>query len=585
MSSGFQNPITIKDAIDKIHSRQFLLPAIQRKFTWSSVQIEMLFDSILQGYPINSFMLWKISDSNIKSGYKFYEFLTSFREFFAENNTDIDTKGVPDFEAVIDGQQRLTSLYIGLRGTYAYKMPRKWWKDTEDCLPTRRLYLNLGVPVKQQYDNQKAFDFRFLSKSDLEKFNKAQNTSIWFEVGQILDLDSTKKVMRYLSDNNLTDNDYAYDTLSTLYEAIHVKPLINYYLQEEQEPDKVLDIFIRTNSGGTPLSFSDLLMSIASANWKKIDARKEIESVVKEVYGIGRPGFLIDKDFVLKTCLVLFIDNIKFQLKNFTYENVQLFETNWDKVKKSIVAAFTLFEKLGFNNNTFRAKNAAIPIIYYIYYKGLQDTIVKATYDAEDKKAITRWLTLTFIKSIFGGQTDSVLVTMRKVLKETDNKQFPAQELMDAFKNDPARNYSFDDEFLDGLLEAQKDSNDAFYVLHLLYPNLDYFNQDFHQDHLHPATTFYDPNKFVASIPENDREFAADVKNWNSVSNLQLLNGLLNESKKDTSLADWVAKNNIEKKSLFVHDSTSLEVKDFKNFIIERRAILKEHLKRIIGEN
>src|SRR5699024_3416529 len=100
--------------------------------------------------------------------------------------------------------------------------------------------------------------------------------------------------------------------------------------------------------GGTPLTFSDLLMSIASANWKKIDARKEIESVVKEVYGIGRPGFLIDKDFVLKTCLVLFIDNIKFQLKNFTYENVQLFETNWDKVKKSIVAAFTLFEKLGF---------------------------------------------------------------------------------------------------------------------------------------------------------------------------------------------------------------------------------------------
>lgn len=585
MSSGFQNPITIKDAIDKIHSRQFLLPAIQRKFTWSSGQIEMLFDSILRGYPINSFMLWKISDNDIKSGYKFYEFLTTFREFFAENNKDIDTKGVPDFEAVIDGQQRLTSLYIGLRGSYAYKMPRKWWKDTEECLPTRKLYLNLGAPVKQQYDNQKAFDFRFLSKSDLDKFCNAQDGSIWFEVGQILDLDSTKKVMRYLSDNNLADNDYAYDTLSTLYEAIHVKCLINYYLQEEQEPDKVLDIFIRTNSGGTPLSFSDLLMSIASANWKKIDARKEIDSIVTEIYGIGRPGFLIDKDFVLKTCLVLFVDNIKFQLKNFTYENVQLFETNWDKVKKSIVAAFTLFEKLGFNNSTFRAKNAAIPVIYYIYYNNLADTIVKATYDEEDKKIIAKWLTLTFIKSIFGGQTDSVLVSMRKVLKETDNKKFPAQELMDAFKNDPARNYSFDDEFIDGLLEAQKDSNDAFYVLHLLYPNLDYFNQDFHQDHLHPATTFYDTDKLVTSIPESDREFAADVKNWNSVANLQLLNGLMNESKNDMPLTDWVAKNNIEKKSLFVSDSTSLEIKDFKSFIIERRSILKEYLKGVVGSN
>lgn len=583
MSSGFQNPITIKDAIDKIHSRQFLLPAIQRKFTWSSSQIEMLFDSILRGYPINSFMLWKISDSKIKSGYKFYEFLTTYREFFAENNKDIDTKGVPDFEAVIDGQQRLTSLYIGLRGTYAYKMPRKWWKDTEECLPTRKLYLNLGAPVKQQYDNQKAFDFRFLSDSDIDKYSKANDGSIWFEVGQILDLDSTSKVMRYLSENSLTDNAYAFDTLSTLYEVIHVNRLINYYLQEEQDQDKVLDIFIRTNSGGTPLSFSDLLMSIASANWKKIDARKEIDNIVSEVYGIGRPGFLIDKDFVLKTCLVLFVDNIKFQLKNFTYENVQLFETNWYRVKKSIIAAFSLFEKLGFNNSTFRAKNAAIPVIYYIYYNNIADAVVKATYDAEDKKTITKWLTLTFIKSIFGGQTDSVLVTMRKVLIENKGKKFPAQELMDSFKNDPARNYSFDDEFLDGLLEAQKDSNDAFYVLHLLYPNLDYFNQDFHQDHLHPATTFYDEQKLALAIPESDREFASDAKNWNGVANLQLLNGLMNESKNDTPLADWVSKNNIDKKSLYISDTTSLDIKDFKAFILERKNLLKAYLKGIVG--
>ena len=583
MSSGFQNPITIKDAIDKIHNRQYLLPAIQRKFTWSSNQIEMLFDSILRGYPINSFMMWRISANEIKSGYKFYEFLTEFREFFAENNKDIDTKGVSDFEAVIDGQQRLTSLYIGLHGSYAYKMPRKWCKDTEECLPTRKLYLNLGAPVKQQYDNQKAYDFRFLSRSDLEKFHNAQDGSIWFEVGEILDLDSTKKVMRYISDKNLTDNDYAYDTLSTLFEAIHVKRLINYYLQEEQEPDKVLDIFIRTNSGGTPLSFSDLLMSIASANWKNINARKEIDGIISEIYGIGRPGFLIDKDFVLKTCLVLFVDNIKFQLKNFTFENVQLFETNWGKVKKSIVAAFTLFEKLGFNNSTFRAKNAAIPVIYYIYYNDLSDSIVKATYDKDDRKTITKWLTLTFIKSIFGGQTDSVLVSMRKVLKETKSKKFPAKELMDAFKNDPARNYSFDDEFIDGLLEAQKDSSDAFYILHLLYPDLDYFNQDFHQDHLHPATTFSSTDKLEASIPEKDRKFATDTKNWNSVANLQLLNGLMNMSKNDTPLAEWVAKNNIDKKSLYISDTTSLDIKDFRAFIAERRAILKTRLKEIVS--
>lgn len=583
MSSGFKEPITIKDALDRIYRREFLLPAIQRKFTWSSNQIEMLFDSILRGYPINSFMLWRISDTNIKSDYKFYEFITTYREFFDENNKDIDTKGVPDFEAVIDGQQRLTSLHIGLRGSYAYKMPRKWLKNNEDCLPTRKLYLNLIEPVKQQYDNQKTFDFRFLSRDDLGKHNNAHDDFFWFEVGQILDIDSEDKVKSYLKVKSLYENEYANKTLFKLYEAIHIKPLINYYLQEEQEPDVVLDIFIRANSGGTPLSFSDLLMSIASANWKKIDARKEIDSIVEEINGIGRPGFLIDKDFVLKTCLVLFVDNIRFQLKNFTYENVQLFERHWEKIKKSIIAAFTLFEKLGFNNSTFRAKNAAIPIIYYIYYKNLSDIIVKVNYDAKDKEAITKWLILTFIKSIFGGQTDTVLITMRKVLKETNIKKFPAQELMDAFKNDPARNYSFDDEFLDGLLEAQKDSNDAFYVLHLLYPNLDYYNQTFHQDHLHPATIFRDSNKLVAAIPEKDRDFAANPKNWNSVANLQFLNESFNESKNSTPLIDWASNNKIAKKELYVHDTTSLDIKDFKLFIEDRRSVIKEYLKNIVS--
>ena len=172
---------------------------------------------------------------------------------------------------------------------------------------------------------------------------------------------------------------------------------------------------------------------------------------------------------------------------------------------------------------------------------------------------------------------------MRKVLKETNIKKFPAQELMDAFKNDPARNYSFDDEFLDGLLEAQKDSNDAFYVLHLLYPNLDYYNQTFHQDHLHPATIFRDSNKLVAEIPEEDREFAANPKNWNSVANLQFLNESFNESKNSTPLIDWASNNKKTKKELYVHDTTSLDIKDFKLFIEDRRSVIKEYLKNIVS--
>lgn len=581
MGNGFQKPITIKEAIDNIYSRKYLLPSIQRKFTWTSNQIEMLFDSILRGYPINSFMFWKISSEDIKSSYKFYQFIENFRQFYNENNIDINTVGANDFEAVIDGQQRLTSLYIGLRGSYAYKMPRKWWKDDEENLPTRKLYLNLLAPVNQEYDNQKSYDFKFLSKKDLDRLSDKEKY-YWFEAGKILELDEAKKVNRYINDNCLNNNDYAYDTLFTFYEKIHIDKSINYYLEEDQEADKVLEIFIRTNSGGTPLSFSDLLMSIASANWERIDARKEIEDLVAKVYNIGRPGFIIDKNFILKTCLVLFIDNIKFQLKNFGYENVKIFEDNWEDIKESIISAFELIEKLGFNDKTFRAKNAAIPIIYYIYYNKLNKKIVKATYDNEDKELISKWINLSFLKSIFGGQTDAVLVNIRKVLKDNLGKKFPLEEITEAFKNDPARNYTFDDEFLDGLLTSQYESNEAFYLLLLLYPHLDYYNQNFHKDHLHPASFFRDENKIKSNLPQSSWEFATNKENWNSVLNLQLLNEQLNESKKDSLLVDWVNKNKISKESLYVDSNISLEIKDFEEFINNRKEKLKEKIKHLI---
>lgn len=57
----------------------------------------------------------------------------------------------------------------------------------------------------------------------------------------------------------------------------------------------------------------------------------------------------------------------------------------------------------------------------------------------------------------------------------------------------------------------------------------------------------------------------------------------MNASKNDTSLAEWVAKENIDKKSLYVNDTTNFEIKDFKAFITERRAILKNYLKNIVG--
>ena len=99
---------------------------------------------------------------------------------------------------------------------------------------------------------------------------------------------------------------------------------MNFFLEKSEELDKVLQIFIRINQGGTKLSYSDLLLSIATAQWKKLDASKVIHEFVDKINDIGK-GFNFNKDFVLKSCLVLAdIKDIKFKVDNFSSENMSV---------------------------------------------------------------------------------------------------------------------------------------------------------------------------------------------------------------------------------------------------------------------
>ncbi len=59
---GFQVPITISDALRRIREHRLLLPAIQREFVWSHAKVEWLFDSLLQEYPIGSFLFCEVRD-------------------------------------------------------------------------------------------------------------------------------------------------------------------------------------------------------------------------------------------------------------------------------------------------------------------------------------------------------------------------------------------------------------------------------------------------------------------------------------------------------------------------------------------
>jgi len=568
---SFQTPITIAQAINNIEQNHYLLPAIQREFEWSHTKIEWLFDSIMRNYPISSFLFWRVEGETRKK-YKFYKFLRDYKEVYHTHNEEFPTDSHNDFTAVLDGQQRLTSLLIGLRGTYAYRTPRLREENTERVYPTRHLYLNIEHPLDNEEDGR-IYEFKFLKESEVES-----QPNKWFKVSKILSLADNFEFNQYLSANNLNQNEFAWRSLSILQNVIHAKPIINYFLETEQSLDKALNIFIRINSGGEPLSFSDLIMSIAVANWTNRNARKEITTLVDNVRD---KGYRITKDFILKTFLFLHSNDIRFRSTNFSTDNAIKFEKEWDKIRDAIQSIFDLVRTYGFTDLTLTSKNALIPIIYYVYHKNIYcDYSTKIQFE-DDRLVIKKWLHTVLIKRIFGSQADNLLSQIRRAFTsnlsvnpiEFDTPTFPNQRIYENIKME----LGISDEFIDGILGLQKDDMYTFSVLALLYPHLDYKNNNFHKDHLHPKSQF-----------ESDSGNLISPTIYNSIVNLQMLDANENMSKNDLRLSEWVnAQTSTENREKFLENhlipNVELDFSNAEHFFDTRKLLLASKLKEVLN--
>jgi len=595
MAGDYEKAITIQDAINSIDNSDFLLPAIQRKFVWSSKQVCMLFDSIMRGYPINSFMMWEVKSDKIKNDYKFYDFIKGYCQRFKEENPYKPTTAASkDFKAVIDGQQRLTSIYIGLCSTYAYKQPRVWWPTAQDdaVLPPRKLYLELNQKLDSEDDDSlMLYNFRFLTD---KQYASSKDDQFWYCLHDILkepfysDSDDVlmNVVLPFLASNGLEGNIFARKTFLKLYSSIRHQKLIHYFNEESQEIDHVLDVFIRTNSGGTKLDFSDLLMSIAVANWNG-DFRHEIDSLINQIHQSADIGFYLSRDWILKTCLMLVDVDVKFKVKNFKAEQVALIQQQWGPIKACIKETFKLLRRFGINPQSLTSKNAVIPVVYYLYKKQFEDkplyeSINNLSKVTEQRELISRWFYMALLKGVFGGQADAILTSMRDVIsKNIDEAMFPLEKIVDRYKGSN-KDLRFDSEYIDNLLDIQHGEGRCRALLHLLFPEMK-ATEIFHIDHLHPQSAFkkkaLKEHEFLNS-DEKLMKFYKEPLHWNSIANLHLLNDSQNISKSDKPLQQWVAEenNNFKAGDFLVDEAVSLEFSDFEEFFEKRRDALRKRL-------
>jgi hypothetical protein len=275
----YQTGGTIRETLKAVQNNHYVLPAIQREFVWRPEQICRLFDSLMQEYPFGTFLYWRVEKAN-SSRYKFYGFVCNYHERDSPHCPQLPTFHDSDLTAVLDGQQRLTALNIGLCGSMSWRIPHKR-KSNPSAYPVRHLYIDLLAQHAESDEGGQKYRLRFLTE---EQATAGDPGECWFKVGNILGMQSGPPMLEWLNARLQQDKTTpTFKVLHQLYRVVHDQHLISFYEEKSQDLEKVLNIFIRMNSGGTVLSYSDLLLSIAVAQWSG-DARTEIHTLVDELY-------------------------------------------------------------------------------------------------------------------------------------------------------------------------------------------------------------------------------------------------------------------------------------------------------------
>lgn len=566
---------SIKYILDEVNSRNIYLPAIQRKFVWKDSQITRLFDSIMLGYPIGTFLFWKVKKVIVnENGYSMYEFIKDYHEKENYKNPPAPQPFTlinkdETMWAVLDGQQRITSLYIALQGIMSRKLPRKHW-DNPDAFPEKELYFDLHS--ENTDDEDITYNFKFLTTEEAKKNNDGK---IWYLVKDVLQYSAAELMTKVMMPRGLQTDEVAINNIYLLHQRLVIDELINYFEVEGDSIDNVLDIFVRVNSGGTVLSKSDLLFSTIVSHWD--DARDEIDKLLSDINGIGN-GFRFSNDFIMRTCLYLLDMPVTLKVETFKKDSVLKIKDKWKAIREAIKETVKLLYEFGFNSENMISYVAVCPMVYYIFNDG--------DYKANsNRNELRKYIVITQLKQIFGAASNSALTSIRKALKEAPANSFSMSNLNNIrFTGD--RTLRFTPEEIDSMFDTYGKGAYSFMILSLLYPDLKYGQVELDQDHMHPNTGFEEDKIKDLLLQDGKVIDEATKEDWrrrrNTLANLQLLDRTENIAKGSKPLADWLDGYGKENVKYLPKDVSSYELSNFEEFMEKRQELMSEALKELL---
>lgn len=562
MSLLQDNSVTIYEAMQNIKNGKYVMPAFQRQYVWSMEQIEKLWDSILLDYPIATFLFWHVDNDNVTWDTYFCTFLSNVtfdsRKQADSTNYELSSINVKITDtAVLDGQQRLTSLFLSLFGEANIR--QKYARRGGGPIILTKLLIELNknkLDVDEEEYNSKKYDIKFS-----EKIGRLSPTQ--FEVKNILqpkfqEEESRKKAIEdAIANVPLDSKEYAKCILEKLYNKICVEKLIRYTEIHDMKQDDALEMFVRFNSGGKALRKAEITMSILEAYWPS--AKTEFGMVLVDSYdGFGT-------DFIIRSALMLYGDVVKSNISKATAEELK---NNWHAFKKALKNLEDVLKSMKVDISRFSSSwNVLLPILYFIYWNPNYENNVDG---------IRAYLLRAILFTYFQSGTTSKLQQMKNYIND-----YGGEITVDML--DQISDLRVTDGKIEDIVNSEKGSRVAGDALYFL--NLDWINRTFkyEQDHLHP----YD--RFEGSKPLNVS--MEDWRRWrgnrNRLPNLQLLEGRSNGSKNAMRLVDYYNDMNDEQKALFrkqalIPDGVSLELDHFDEFYEKRKAILVQKIRDLL---
>jgi hypothetical protein len=381
---------TLFGLLSQIHRDEIVLPAMQRPFVWKEDRIRRLVDSLLRGFPIGALMLWKTSTVQRYRRLPRDVDTKTPEVFTFETSTDTTNKYL-----VLDGQQRLTSLFAAFKGSYNHK----------------RLYIDAmsGSPEGRDPGNE-YYDCQFLSAAEavsvpaanggkrrhyipiqeLIKISPVHAASAAHK--KALELKLTEEETERITDifircATILGNSKSLQVITVDEDPSHVTPI-----------EEILEIFVRVNSGGLVLQKSDLLMSLLDLSWN--DIQPELQRLVRDI-NESRP-FAFTRDDVLKSLLLA--EGAETRFDKLVTDRHQV-EQLAARLPRFIPAVKKAWELLGcilmddcriYSERFFRGgHNALLPFVLYLSQR---DGIT-----ADDRRKILVGIYLSIMSGVFSG--------------------------------------------------------------------------------------------------------------------------------------------------------------------------------------